>query len=71
MLIYHKEQIKKYLGYSAKDLNDSGICPTCFNKQTNNSVYDDDSLTKVHEDNDIECSFVGNPRADGHMMNKF
>lgn len=68
MLIYNEEQIKKYLGCSAKDLTDSGICPTCFNKQTNNSVYGDDSLRKVYEDNDIECSFVGNPRADGHIM---
>ena len=68
MLVYDKEQIKKYLGYSAKDLNDFGICPTCFNKQTNNSVYGDDTLLKVYEDSEIECSFVANPRADGHMM---
>lgn len=68
MLIYDQKQIKKYLGYSAKDLNDCGICPTCFNKQTNNSVYGDDSLLVFFEDKDIECAFVGNPRADGHMM---
>lgn len=68
MLVYNKEIIKKFLGNSAKDLNDFGICPTCFNRQTNNSVFGDDSLLKVYEDNDIECSFVANPRADGHMM---
>lgn len=68
MLIYSKAQIKKYLGCSAKDLTDFGICPTCFNKQTNNSVYGDDSLRKIYEDNEIECSFVANPRAPGHMM---
>ena len=68
MLIYDEEQIKKYLGCSAKDLTDLGICPTCFNKQTNNSVYGDDLLLKIYEDDDIECKFVSNPRADGHMM---
>lgn len=68
MLIYNEEHIKKYLGFSAKDLVDCGICPTCFNKQTNNSVYGDDSLQIVYEDDDIECAFVGNPRAEGHMM---
>ncbi|MGN0787967.1 MAG: HIT family protein [Candidatus Onthoplasma sp.] len=68
MLVYDKEQIKKFLGYSAKDLTDAGICPTCFNKQTKNSVFGDDSLLKVYEDKDIECLFVANPRADGHMM---
>lgn len=68
MIIYDKEQINKYLGYSAKELNDLGICPTCFNKQSNNSVYGDDSLLKIYKDNDIECLFVANPRADGHMM---
>lgn len=68
MLVYGDEEIKKYLGLSAKDLNDAGICPTCFDRQTNRSVYGDDSLQKIYEDEQIECSFVANPRADGHMM---
>lgn len=68
MLIYDDETIKKFLGYSAKDLTDFGICPTCFNKQTNGSVYGDDSLLRVFEDDEIECAFVANPRAVGHMM---
>ena len=68
MLIYDNEQIKKYLGCSAKELTDFGICPTCFNKQTNNSVFGDDSLLKIYEDDSIECLFVANPRADGHMI---
>ena len=39
----------------AADLTDSGICPTCFNKE------------KVLFENDkFECFLVGNPRADGH-----
>lgn len=63
-----KEQIKKYLGCKAKDLTDAGICPTCFDRATNRSVFGDDSKLKFFEDNDIECLFISNPRADGHMI---
>ncbi|MDE7107759.1 MAG: HIT family protein, partial [Clostridiales bacterium] len=31
-------------------------------------LYGDDSQLKVYEDKDIECLFVPNPRADGHMI---
>ena len=60
--------IKKYLGCKAKDLTDAGICPTCFDRATNRSVFGDDSKLKVYEDADIECLFIDNPRADGHMI---
>lgn len=63
-----KEQIKKYLGCKAKDLTDAGICPTCFDRATNGSVFGDDSQLKFYEDTDIECLFIANPRADGHMI---
>jgi len=63
-----KEKIEKYLGCSAKELTDNGICPTCFNRITNGSVFGDDQDKKVYEDDDIECLFVSNPRAPGHMM---
>ena len=62
------EQIKKYLGCKAKDLTDAGICPTCFDRLTNRSVFGDDSQLKFYEDDDIECLFIANPRADGHMI---
>lgn len=53
---------------SPGELTDMGICPTCFDRATNKSLYGDDSLLKTYEDKDIECLFVPNPRADGHMM---
>lgn len=49
-------------------LADLGICPTCFNRKTNGAFYGDDSKLKFYEDGDLECMFVPNPRAVGHMM---
>ena len=53
---------------SPGQLTDIGICPTCFDRATNKSLYGDDSKLKTYEDDDIECLFVPNPRAKGHMM---
>ena len=49
------------------ELTDLGICPTCFNRKHNGVLYGDDSDKLLYKDDDIECFFVGNPRADGHM----
>ena len=48
-------------------LVDMGICPTCFNRENGGALYGDNSDKMLYEDEDIECFFVGNPRADGHM----
>lgn len=48
-------------------LVDSGICPTCFNRKTGGRLYGDNSDKLLYADRDIECFFVGNPRADGHL----
>lgn len=58
---------KELLKLSAGELTDMGICPTCFNKKHNGALYGDNSDKLLYIDNDIECFFVGNPRADGHM----
>ena len=58
---------KELLKLSARELVDLGICPTCFNKKHNGALYGDNSDKLLYEDNEIECFFVGNPRADGHM----
>lgn len=50
------------------DLTDMGICPTCFDRATNGALYGDDSNLLTYEDDEIECLFVPNPRAKGHMM---
>ena len=59
---------KELLKLSAKQLTDLGVCPTCLNRKYNGAIFGDDSKLKLYEDKDIECLFVGNPRAIGHMM---
>ena len=59
--------IKELLKLSPAELVDLGVCPTCLNRKYNKAIYGDDSKTLIYEDNDIECFFVGNPRAIGHM----
>ena len=58
---------KDLLKLSAKELVDLGICPTCFNREHNGALYGDNKDKLIYEDIDIECFFVGNPRAVGHM----
>ncbi len=59
---------KDLLKLSAKELTDMGVCPTCLNRKYNGAIFGDDSKLKLYEDKDIECLFVANPRAVGHMM---
>lgn len=60
----NKEELLKL---STGELVDMGICPTCFNRENGGALYGDLSDKLLYEDEDIECFFVGNPRADGHM----
>ncbi len=55
------------LRMSPAELTDIGICPTCFNRENGGALYGDVSDRLLYEDDDIECFFVGNPRAEGHM----
>ena len=48
------------------DIFDSGICPTCFDKQNNHALYGNNSDKMIYEDDKFECFLVGNPRANGH-----
>lgn len=59
-----KEDLRKL---SPGELVDLGICPTCFNRENGGVLYGDTSDKMLYADEDIECFFVGNPRADGHM----
>ena len=59
-----KEELLKC---SPGELTDLGICPTCFNRENGFVLYGDNKDKMLYEDEDIECFFVGNPRADGHM----
>ena len=63
-----KLDVEKLCKLKPGDLTDMGICPTCFDRATGGALYGDDSMLKTYEDDDIECLFVPNPRAEGHMM---
>ena len=58
---------KELLKLSPGELVDLGICPTCFNRKNDGALYGDNSDKLIYDDADIECFFVGNPRASGHM----
>lgn len=49
------------------DIVDAGICPTCFDRENDNVLYGDSTDKMIYEDDDFECFFVGNPRANGHV----
>ena len=53
---------------TAKELIDSGKCPTCYNKEHNYCVYGDNRDKLLYENEDFECFLVGNPRAIGHTI---
>ena len=55
------------LKLSPGELTDLGICPTCFNRENDGALYGDLSDKLLYADEEIECFFVGNPRAEGHM----
>lgn len=50
-----------------KDLTDMGICPTCFDRAHNGKYFGDPTNIRTYQDRDIECFFIFNPRAAGHM----
>ena len=49
------------------DFVDSGICPTCFDKENNHVLFGDNTDKIIYEDEDFECFLIGNPRAEGHV----
>lgn len=50
------------------DIIDSGICPTCLDKQNNNILYGDNTNRVIFEDDKFECILVPTPRAVGHTI---
>ena len=59
-----KEELMKM---TPGELTDLGICPTCFNREHGGAIYGDNKDKMLYEDEDIECFFIGAPRAEGHM----
>ena len=50
------------------DIVDSGICPTCFDKENNHILYGNNSNRIIYENDKYECFLAGNPRSDGHTI---
>lgn len=50
------------------DIVDSGICPTCFDKENNHILYGDNTDRMIYENDKFECFLVINPRAEGHTV---
>ena len=67
---YPDEEIQKLIingEVSVRDIVDSGICPTCFDKNNNHVLYGDNTDKMIYENDKFECFLVGNPRSEGHV----
>ena len=53
---------------TVKDVVDSGICPTCFDRENNCAIYGDSSDKMIFEDDKFECFFAAKPRSNGHTI---
>lgn len=51
-----------------RELTDSGICPTCFNRENDGCLFGDDQDKMLYEDDELECMLIGNPRSHGHAI---
>jgi len=51
-----------------KDFIDSGICPTCFDRDNGNILYGDKEDKMLYQDELFECFLVSNPRSVGHTV---
>lgn len=68
---YSDEEIVKLIKekkIGVKELVDSAICPTCFDRDNNEVLYGSKKDTMLYEDDLFECFLVGNPRSDGHTV---
>ena len=50
------------------DINDAGICPTCFNEENDYVLFGNDKDRMIYEDKDFKVFLVSNPRAKGHTV---
>ena len=50
------------------DMIDSGICPTCFDKENGNVLYGNNADKVIFEDDNFLCFLAVNPRAYGHTI---
>lgn len=67
---YTEEEIQKLIidgVVSVENIVDSGICPTCFDKNNNHVLYGNNTDKMIYENDKFECFLVGNPRSEGHV----
>ena len=62
-----KMKIEELLKLTPGELTDMGICPTCFDRENGGALFGDTDDILIYKDGDIECFFVRNPRAEGHL----
>jgi len=53
---------------TVKQLVDSGICPTCYDKKHVHCLYGYHPERTIYENSDFECFLFGNPRSEGHIV---
>ncbi len=53
---------------TVKELVDSGICPTCYDKAHGHILYGDNKDKMLFENDVFECFLAGNPRSAGHTI---
>lgn len=50
------------------NLTDSGICPTCYDREHDYILYGDPRPKTIYENDLFECVLVGAPRSVGHAI---
>lgn len=53
---------------TVRQLVDSGICPTCYDREHGYCLYGNHPERVIYKDNDFECFLSGSPRSEGHMI---
>ena len=68
---YNDEEIVELIKshkVEVKDLVDSAICPTCFDRENGNVLYGEKESKMLYSDELFECFLVSNPRSVGHTV---
>ena len=68
---YSNEELVKMVinkEIKAKDLTDSSICPTCFDKENNHILYGNKDDRMIYDDDLVEVFFDARPKSVGHVI---
>ena len=56
------------MNYSAAELVDMGVCPTCYDQTHNHCIFGDPTERLLYGNERFSCLLIGNPRAPGHAI---